>query len=57
MDYSIGVGYTFRNFDLELKWVDNDMDDDAYLFSKDDVFNTEGRVIFGVSTTLPWGGE
>jgi uncharacterized protein (TIGR02001 family) len=57
IDYSIGVAYTLGNFDLELKWVDNDLDDDAYLYSEDDVFNTEGRVIFGVSTTFPWSKE
>lgn len=53
MDYSVGVGYTLGNFDLELKWVDNDLDPEE----KGDVFNSEGRVIFGVSTTFPWGAE
>lgn len=57
MDYSIGVGYTLGNFDLELKWVDNDLSSGDALYTKDDVFNSEGRVIFGVSTTFPWGGE
>ena len=52
-DYSIGVGYTLGKFDLELKWVDNDLDPEE----KGDVFNSEGRVIFGVSTTFPWGAE
>ena len=57
MDYSIGVAYTLSNFDLELKYVDTDLSRGDALFSSDDAFNTEGRVIFGVSTTFPWGGE
>jgi uncharacterized protein (TIGR02001 family) len=57
MDYSIGVAYTLGNFDLELKYVDTDLSRGDPLFSSDDPFNTEGRVIFGVSTTFPWGGE
>ena len=57
MDYSIGVAYTLGNFDLELKWVDNDLSNGDFLYSRDDVFNSEGRAIFSVSTTFPWGGE
>jgi uncharacterized protein (TIGR02001 family) len=57
MDYSIGVGYTLGNFDLELKWVDNSMDKDAYFYTEDDPFNAEGRAIFSVSTTFPWAKE
>jgi uncharacterized protein (TIGR02001 family) len=57
MDYSIGVAYTLGHFDLELKWVDNDLDNDAYFYSDGDVFNSEGRAVFSVSTTFPWGGE
>jgi len=57
MDYSVGVGYTLGNFDLELKYVDTDLSNGDPLFSSDDAFNSEGRVIFGVSTTFPWGGE
>jgi len=57
MDYSIGVTYTLGNFDLELKWVDNDLGKGDFLYTKDDVFNSEGRAIFSVSTTFPWGGE
>ena len=26
-------------------------------FSDDDVFNTEGRVVFTIATTFPWGAE
>jgi uncharacterized protein (TIGR02001 family) len=57
MDYSVGVAYTLGNFDLELKYVDTDLSSGDAAFSSDDVFNSEGRVIFGVSTTFPWGGE
>jgi uncharacterized protein (TIGR02001 family) len=57
MDYSIGVGYTIGNFDLELKWVDNDLSNGDFLYTRDDVFNSEGRAILSVSTTFPWGGE
>jgi len=53
-DYSIGVAYTLGNFDLELKWVDNTLSNGDYSFSKADPFNSEGRVIFAVSTTFPW---
>jgi uncharacterized protein (TIGR02001 family) len=52
VDYSIGVGYTIGNFGLELKYVDTDLSGDEDI--TDDVFNTEGRVIFNVSTTFPW---
>lgn len=53
LDYSVGVGYTLGHFDLGLKYVDNDMDDQ----NEDDVFNSEGRAIFTVSTTFPWSNE
>jgi uncharacterized protein (TIGR02001 family) len=53
LDYSIGVGYTLSHFDLGLKYVDNDMDDQI----ESDVFNSEGRVIFSISTTFPWSAE
>ena len=42
-DYSVGIGYTLDNFNLSLKYVDTDIDD----------ADTD-RVIFTVSTTLPW---
>lgn len=57
VDYSIGVGYTLGNFDLSLAWVDTSLDKNDWIFSDADEFNTEGRVIFSVSTTFPWGGE
>jgi uncharacterized protein (TIGR02001 family) len=52
MDYAVSVGYTLGNFDLELKYTGTDLSGSDKI--TDDVFNTEGRVIFSVSTTLPW---
>jgi uncharacterized protein (TIGR02001 family) len=57
IDYSVGVTYTLNHFNLELKWVDNDLSDSDPLFTEDDVFNTEGRAILSVSTTFPWSSE
>lgn len=42
IDYSIGVGYTFQQFELGLAYVDTDID------------GLDERVIFTVSTTFPW---
>jgi uncharacterized protein (TIGR02001 family) len=42
-DYSVGVGYTLEQFELELAYVDTDRDD------------LDDRIIFSVSTTFPWG--
>ena len=50
LDYSVGLTYTLGHFDLGLKYVDNDMDDQI----ESDVFNSEGRAIFSISTTFPW---
>ena len=55
IDWSVGVGYTVGNFELALKWVDTTLDEDDFAFSGDDVFNSEGRVVFSVATTFPWG--
>jgi uncharacterized protein (TIGR02001 family) len=52
-DWNIGVGYTAGRFDFTLKWIDGSnlakSDGAQYLSS-------EARVVFGVATTLPWGG-
>lgn len=56
-DYSVGVGYTINKFDLSLKYVDTTLDDGDELFISDDVFNTEGRVIFSIATTFPWSND
>jgi len=57
LDYSVGVGYALGNFDLEVKYIDTDLDRNDYLYSDDDVFKSTGRVWFGISTTFPWGGD
>lgn len=57
MDYSIGVGYTAGNFELGLSWIDTDLDEGDPLFSDDDVFNSEGRVVFTIATTFPWSAD
>ena len=57
IDWSVGVGYTAGNFELALKWVDTTLEEGDFGFSGDDVFNSEGRAIFTVSTTFPWAKE
>lgn len=52
-DYSVGVGYTAGNFNLALKWVDGS-DYKAADGTPDDLFSSEARVVFTVSTTFPW---
>jgi len=51
LDYSVGVGYTYKKFNIAVKWVDTDSD----VVVKSDAFNNEGRVIATVATTFPWG--
>lgn len=51
LDWSLGVGYTAGNFELALKYIDTDGD----IEETGDVFNNEGRVIFTIATTFPWG--
>jgi uncharacterized protein (TIGR02001 family) len=51
LDWSAGVGYTAGKFNLLLKYVDTDSD----VKVTSDAFNNEGRVIFTISTTFPWG--
>jgi len=53
LDYAVAVGYDVGNFSLELKYTGTDLSGEFK--ETGDVFNTEGRVIFSVSTTLPWG--
>jgi uncharacterized protein (TIGR02001 family) len=54
-DYAIGVGYDINNFSLVLKYLGTDASGEQKV--TDDVGNNEGRVVFLVSTTLPWGNE
>jgi uncharacterized protein (TIGR02001 family) len=51
LDYAVGVGYTYQKFAFGLKFVDTD----SNVVVKSDAFNNEGRVIFTVATTFPWG--
>ena len=48
-DWSAGVAYTLKKFSLALKYVDTDLPN-----THSDVFNAGSRVVFTVSTTLPW---
>jgi len=57
LDWSVGVGYTAGNFELALKWVDTTLEEGDFAFVKDDVFNSEGRVVFSIATTFPWKKE
>src|SRR5690606_34744238 len=57
LDYSVGVGYTINQFDLGLSYVDTTLDNGDALFSSIDANNTEGRVIFTISTTFPWTND
>jgi uncharacterized protein (TIGR02001 family) len=51
-DYALGVGYTAGKFSLALKYIDGSdlKESDGAQF-----FSSEGRVVFTVATTFPWG--
>lgn len=51
--YSIGVTKTLGNFDLSLSYLGVDVPEQFRV--KDDILNNENRVLFSISTTLPWG--
>jgi uncharacterized protein (TIGR02001 family) len=55
-DWSAGVSYTMGNFNLNLKWVDGS-DYQPGNNAPHDVFSTDARAIFSVSTTFPWSKE
>lgn len=55
VDFMVGVGYTLGNFDLAVKLTGTDASGDQKIRS--DLNNNEPRVLFTVSTTLPWGGD
>jgi uncharacterized protein (TIGR02001 family) len=42
LDYAAGLGYSYNNFNLAVKYVDTD------------VSGSDGRVVATLSTTLPW---
>jgi uncharacterized protein (TIGR02001 family) len=50
--YSFGVTKTWGNFDINLRYQGVDVPGQYRV--EDDVFNNENRVIFSISTTLPW---
>jgi uncharacterized protein (TIGR02001 family) len=60
-DFSVGVAKTLGNFNLELRYLGTELDEQDLGLppgsSFGDVFNPEPRVVFSVSTTFPWGGE
>jgi uncharacterized protein (TIGR02001 family) len=56
MDWSVGVTYPLGNFTLGLKYVDGS-DLEANDGTPGDVFSSEARAIFSVSTTFPWDSE
>jgi uncharacterized protein (TIGR02001 family) len=63
MDWSVGVTYTWSHFDMALKWVDgSDLKtvENGVPNSngkQTDVFSSEARAIFSISTTFPWSDE
>lgn len=52
-DYSVGVSKAVGNWEFELKWVDGS-DWKELNNQPKDVLSSDARVIFSVSTTLPW---
>ncbi|MFZ2507613.1 MAG: TorF family putative porin [Steroidobacteraceae bacterium] len=54
-DYSVAVSRAVGHFTLSLKYTGTDLSG-AFKIT-DDVFNNEGRVLFSIATTFPWGGE
>lgn len=58
-DYSVTGTYALGNFNLALKYVGSDAPElttaeQLSAYGKKHVFETQDRVIFSVSTTLPW---
>ena len=54
MDWSVGLTYTLGHFNLGLKYIDGSDLEEAD-GTPDDVFSSEARAVFSVSTTFPWG--
>ncbi len=50
--YSVGVTKTWGNFDINLRYQGLDIPEEFRV--KEDLFNNENRVLFSISTTLPW---
>jgi uncharacterized protein (TIGR02001 family) len=55
LDYSIGVGYAWKQFNFAAKWVDQSTDIGCTAGTK--VFCNEARAIVTVATTFPWKKE
>ncbi|MBN8281124.1 MAG: hypothetical protein J0M16_10985 [Gammaproteobacteria bacterium] len=53
-DWSVGLARSFGNFDFAVKYVDGS-DLKSADGTPDDVFTSESKVVFAVSTTFPWG--
>jgi uncharacterized protein (TIGR02001 family) len=53
VDYSIGISKAIGKFALSLKWIDGS-DLETADGTEDDLFTTESKVFFSVSTTFPW---
>ena len=56
VDYSVGIGYTVGKFDLALKWVDGS-DNESLKHTPGDVFSSDSKVVFSISTTFPWSSD
>lgn len=56
LDYSIGVGYSRGPFEFALKWIDGS-DLKALDGTPGEVLSSEGRIVFTMATTFPWGAE
>ena len=53
-DWSVGVTYALGHFNLGLRYIDgSDLEETDG--TPDDVFSSEARAVFSVSTTFPWG--
>jgi uncharacterized protein (TIGR02001 family) len=52
-DYAVGLTRSFGNFDFTVKYIDGS-DLKGSDGTEDDVFTSESKVFFSVSTTLPW---
>jgi len=53
MDWSVGVTYTWKHIDMSLRWVDGS-DLKTVKNTPDNIFSSEARAIFQISTTFPW---
>jgi len=51
-DWSVGLTKSIWHLDMDLRWVDTDLDGDLKVNSG--AGTNDGRVIFSVSTTFPW---